>query len=246
MVMSKIKRIVQFAAILVAAIAGLAFVLWTDFALENRATWLLFAIVTAIGCAVCIAFSQTLKDKPVLMCILVVVAIVCAVLFVVVIGQFAQMPNFYGNAAEGTVGASDYMTKFNLTQRGDNIGVWPEGFPKEEMPKYLEVINVDGKLVCQGSMMFIKITHDNVQTYNTICTTFTICGYVMIALSALYFVMCLFVDEDGNIGLLEIDEPTKQAFANAKVALGKETSAFVAYPILVAIAIVYLVIVIAL
>ena len=236
MVMSKIKRIVQFAAILVAAIAGLAFVLWTDFALENRATWLLFAIVTAIGCAICIAFSQTLKDKPVLMCILVVV----------VIGQFAQMPNFYGNEAEGTIGANDYMTKFNLTQRDENIGVWPEGFPKEEMPKYLEVINVDGKLKCQGSMMFIEITHDNVQTYNTICTTFSICGYVMIALSALYFVMCLFVDEDGNIGLLEIDEPTKQAFANAKVALGKETSAFVAYPILVAIAIVYLVIVIAL
>ena len=221
MLMSKIlpkaKTIAFILAFVLIAGIGLAYMLLSDFLLKNAAIWLLITTIFSIGSAVCIILSANYKEQPTTMYILIGVAILCAILFIVTIYFFAEMPlynnqviyNEDGSVKETIMGASKYMQDFNTAGSG-------EGLP--EMPKYLVVkteltrINNQAveKTVCKESIFYIRIeytgntpletlrankTFNTQRNFNIIVTLSKVFGYMAVAVQAVYLTLCVVVKE---------------------------------------------------
>ena len=91
-ILPKVKNIVFILSFVLIAGIGLTYMILSDFLLSNAAIWLLITTVFSIGSSACIILSANYKEKPVTMYILIGAAILCAILFIVTIYSFAQMP----------------------------------------------------------------------------------------------------------------------------------------------------------
>lgn len=221
MLKSKILPVVKLIAfiasfVLIAGI-GLAYMLLSDFLLSNAAAWLLITTVLSIGSAVCIILSASYKEKPVTMYILIGVAILCAILFIVTIYSFAQMPiyndqviyNEDGSVKETIMGVNSYKRQFNKNGTG-------EGLP--EMPKFLivttEIQSIHNqaveKTVCKESMFYVPIlytgntpletlrenkTYNTQRNFNMVVNLSKVFGYISVAVQAVYLTLCVVVKE---------------------------------------------------
>lgn len=221
MFMSKIlpkAKVIAFilSFVLIAGI-GLAYMLVSDFLLSNASIWLLLTSVFSFGSAVCIILSSNYKEKPTTMYILLGVAILCAILFLVTIYCFAQMPlandkiiyNEDGTVKEKIMGVNNYIRAFDKQQSG-------EGLP--EMPNYLMVgtdisrINNTAveKTVCKKTIFYVPIqymgdtpletlreskTFNTERNFNIVVTLSKVFGYMAIAVQAIHIALCVVVKE---------------------------------------------------
>ena len=228
MLMSKILPKVKWVAfilsfVLIAGI-GLAYMLLSDYLLSNAAIWLLITTILSIGSAVCIILSANYKEKPTTMYILIGVAILCAVLFLVTIYAFAQMPiyndqviyNEDGTVKEKISGTKSYMTTFKNTITYGNGSTSIEDLP--EMPKFLavkqKIESINNKAtevtVCEKTMFYVDIVHtgntsletlrenktyNTVRNFNIIVTLSKVFGYMAVAVQAVYLTLCVVVKE---------------------------------------------------
>lgn len=211
MLMSKIlpkaKLIVFILSFALIAAIGLTYILLSDLWLANAATWLLISSLFSMGSAVCIILSANYKEKPVTMYILIGVAILCAILFIVTIYCFAQMPLW--NDKDGVMGVNSYIRSFNKQESG-------EGLP--EMPKYLvvkkDIVSVGNKpvekTICEQSMFYVPIlytgntpletlrankTFNTERNFNTVVVLCKVFGYLSVAVQAAYVALCVVVKE---------------------------------------------------
>ena len=218
-ILPKVKNIVFILSFVLIAGIGLTYMLLSDFLLSNAAIWLLITTVFSIGSAACIILSANYKEKPVTMYILIGAAILCAILFIVTIYSFAQMPlsnditvyNEDGtiNKEQTVMGVNNYIIAFDKQGSG-------EGLP--EMPKFLQVVtksirvgsNVVEKTVCEKTMFYVPIfnagdtpletlradkkfnTQRNFDIIVNLCKVF---GYMSIAVQAVYLTLCVVVKE---------------------------------------------------
>ena len=221
-ILPMVKLIAFIASFVLIAGIGLTYMLLSDFLLKNAAAWLLITTVLSIGSAVCIILSANYKEKPVTMYILIGVAILCAVLFIVTIYAFAQMPvyndivvyNEDGSVKEKISGTKSYMTKFTNTVTNGKGSI--DDLP--EMPKYLivktEIKRINNKAtevtVCEKSMFFVEINDkgnvpletlrankefNTVRNFNIIVNLCKVFGYMSIAVQAVYLTLCVVVKE---------------------------------------------------
>ncbi len=217
MLMSKIlpkaKTIIFFLSFGLIAAIGLTYILLSDFLLANAATWLLIASIFSFGSAVCVILSANYKEKPKTMYILLAVAIVCAILFIVTIYFFAQMPLW--NDKDGVMGGQSYIRQFNKVQVSNAD---EPTLLETEMPKYLTITkqivteNNKGvtKFVCEESMFYIRIqytgntsletlrankTYNTERNFNTVVVLCKVFGYISVAVQAAYIALCTVVKE---------------------------------------------------
>lgn len=211
MLMSKIlpkaKTIAFILSFLLIAGIGLTYILLSDFLLANAATWLLIASIFSFGSAVCVILSASYKEKPVTMYILLAAAIICAILFIVTIYCFAQMPLW--NDKDGVMGVNNFIRAFNKDSQSPTL---------PEVPKYLSITTetsfVNGKLiekeVCKESMFYVRIlnmgntpletlrenkTFNTERNFNTVVVLCKVFGYISVAVQAAYVALCVVVKE---------------------------------------------------
>ena len=151
------------------------------------------------------------------MFVLLGVALLCAILFIVVICSFAQMPlwndkiiyNEDGTVKEKIVGVNNYKRSFNRNGSG-------EGLP--EMPKFLTVTtditsvnnNVEERTVCKETMFYVPIqytgdtsletlrenkTFNTERNFNIIVNLCKALGYAAVAMQAIHIALCAVVKE---------------------------------------------------
>ena len=221
-ILPMVKLIAFIASFVLIAGIGLTYMLLSDFLLKNAAAWLLITTVLSIGSAVFIILSANYKEKPTTMYILIGVAILCAILFLVTIYFFAEMPvyndiviyNEDGSVKERISGVDSYLTKFRNTVTNGKGSI--EDLP--EMPKYLvvkqEVNRINNQrveqTVCEGSMFFVEINDktgtpletlrqkkefNTVRNFNIIVNLCKVFGYMSIAVQAAYLTLCVVVKE---------------------------------------------------
>lgn len=221
-ILPKVKTIAFILAFVLIAGIGLAYMLLSDFLLKNAAIWLLITTIFSIGSAVCIILSANYKEKPTTMYILIGVAILCAILFLVAIYFFAEMPvyndivifNEDGTVKEKISGVDSYKTKFRNTVTNGKGSI--EDLP--EMPKYLVIkkeVNRIGnqaveQTVCEASIFFVEINdktgtpletlrankeYNTVRNFNIIVTLSKVFGYMAVAVQAVYLTLCVVVKE---------------------------------------------------
>ena len=221
-ILPMVKLIAFIASFVLIAGIGLTYMLLSDFLLKNAAAWLLITTVLSIGSAVCIILSANYKEKPTTMYILIGVAILCAILFLVTIYAFAQMPiyndvviyNEDGSVKEVIGGTKSYMTKFTntVTYGKGTIDDLPE------MPKFLvvkqKIESIGNKAtevtVCEKSMFYVDINDkgnvpletlrankefNTVRNFNIIVNLCKVFGYMSIAVQAVYLTLCVVVKE---------------------------------------------------
>ena len=216
-ILPKAKVIAFILAFVLIAGVGLAYMLLSDFLLSNAAIWLLLASVCSFGSAACIILASNNKEKPTTMFVLLGVALLCAILFIVVICSFAQMPlwndkiiyNEDGTVKEKIVGVNNYKRSFNRNGSG-------EGLP--EMPKFLTVTtditsvnnNVEERTVCKETMFYVPIqytgdtsletlrenkTFNTERNFNIIVNLCKALGYAAVAMQAIHIALCAVVKE---------------------------------------------------
>ena len=216
-ILPKVKTIAFILAFVLIAGIGLVYMLLSDYLLKNAAIWLLITTIFSIGSAVCIILSANYKEQPTTMYILIGVAILCAILFLVTIYFFAQMPiyndvvifNEDGTVKETIMGVNSYTRAFDKQQSG-------EGLP--EMPKYLmpatEIVREGNKAVertvCKKTIFYVPIQHtgntpletlrasktfNTVRNFNIIVTLSKVFGYMSVAVQAAYLTLCVVVKE---------------------------------------------------
>jgi len=182
-ILPKAKNILYYVAFLFPIAVGLLYIAITDMKLGNRAAWLFFAIVTTIGSGVCLAFSLSFREKPTKRYILLGAAIVLMILFLVTIYCFAQMP------MQSDV--IDYITEFTNAKTPEAIEALGE------MPKYLNIKTdvYTGEQTCVHSMLYVVVSDNNVEDYQSAVALFKVLGYIALAIQALYTVSCVVVKE---------------------------------------------------
>lgn len=218
-ILPKVKTIAFILAFVLIAGIGLAYMLLSDFLLSNAAIWLLITSIFSFGSAACIILSANYKEKPVTMYILIGVAILCAILFLVTIYVFAQMPlsnditvyNEDGtiNKEQTIMGVNNYILAFDKQGSG-------EGLP--EMPKFLQVVTktinvgseVEERIVCEKTMFYVPIFHagdtpletlradkkfNTQRNFNTVVVLSKVFGYMAVAVQAVYLTLCVVVKE---------------------------------------------------
>ena len=89
-VLEKTKLISYIVGASLAAVAGIYFLVISDLGLKNKATWLMISVLLSFGSSIAFFFSETRRDKPILVFFLKGVGLLLAVGFLIYLFKFEQ------------------------------------------------------------------------------------------------------------------------------------------------------------
>lgn len=89
-VLEKTRSISYIVGASLLALVGIIFLVLSDLGLKNSAGWLLFSVLLSFGSSIVCFFSETVKDKPILVYVLKGIGLALAIGFIVYLYLFFQ------------------------------------------------------------------------------------------------------------------------------------------------------------